>query len=366
MKIKSHEDNKSDLLTLSEEQIVIGVSANLTSVDGERMKQGISMAGDDINSKGGILGRQLKFIFEDDQGNPAGSENAVKKLVTQNIVALIGPHLSSCVTAVDQIAKEYKIPFVSGGTSPGLLDLNNPYFFRVRPSDSVEATIAAKFAVETLKTQKIGIFYNNNQYGTGAKDSIEKYLTRVKIPFVSESHISGIKDFKQQINKMIDFGVNALIIWAHNDEIVLIARQLYEMGANIPCIGSHALSMKQVLDLMKSEWVRDWFTVANYISTDSNPIIKKFVSSFYKKHNTEPELFAAIYYGATMLLSDAISRAGSTESSKICEAFLKTKEVESTIGKYYSNSNGEMVHESNIARITNKKPAIIEHFKIVF
>lgn len=347
-------------------KITIGVCTALTGsspLNGERTKQGVSLAAEEINKAGGILGKQVELIFQDDQAVPNGAVNAVNKLMSQNITAMIGPHLSGNVMAVQAIVQKNQKPMLSGGTSPSLLNAKNPWFFRIRASDSIVAKLAAKYLVENLKAKKIGMIFDNDAYGTGARDVAVEYLNSINIPVFAEGFNSGDKDMTGQLLKLKNNGIEALIIWAHDAEGAISAKQVKQLNLNVPIIGNPGFVTSSVLDLMDATSSEGIYAITDFIPTNSDEQTQKFVSAFKAKYNIAPELYAAAYYNATYVLADAIKRANSTDSEKIKQALLQTKDFKSTIGTLTSNEQGEMVHEAIIAQVKDKKASMISLVK---
>ncbi len=347
-------------------EILVGVSTGLTgsfTQDGEKVKDGILLAQDEINNKGGVLGKNIKFIFEDDQNNATTVVNVVNKLASENIVALLGPTLSSTVMAAEQTIKKNQIPCLTGATSPKLITLNNPYLFRVRASDSTTAKVAAKYAVDNLKAKKIGILYNNDEMGTGAKGVMEAYFKSINASYVSEGHNTGDKDMTGQLVKMKNAGVDTLLIWTHDQEFAVTARQIKELGLNVKVIGNPGLAMPQELNLMEKDWVEGFYCITDIVPTDTNENVQTFVKNFTAKYNTSPELYSSAYYGAAIILSEAITKAGSTDSDKICKALMEIKGLKGPEGEYNANDKGELLHECVIAQIKDKTPVMVDHVK---
>lgn len=347
-------------------EILIGVDTALTGaapLNGERTKQGINLAIEQINKNGGVLGKNLKAIFEDDQAVPNGAVNAVNKLMSQSIVGQIGPHLSGNVMAVQSIVEKNKKPMLVGGTSPSLTTTNNQWLFRIRASDSIVAKIAAKYLVEQLKATKVGIIFDNDAYGTGAKDVAVEYLKSINIPVFPEGYNSGDKDMTGQLIKMKNNNVDALIIWAHDAEAAIIAKQVKQLNLNIPVMGNPGFATSSVLDLMDSSTSDGIYTVTDFIPTNSDSKTQDFVKAFKEKYNIEPELYAAAYYDATYILADAIKRANSTDPDKIREALLQTKDLKGVIGTATCNEKGEMIHEAIVAQIKNNSAQMLSIVK---
>jgi branched-chain amino acid transport system substrate-binding protein len=347
----------------SEKDIVFGVSTAITGpapLEGERTKQAITMAVEEINQKGGVLGRPLKPLIEDDQNTANVAVNAVNKLISENVVTLLGPHRSGNASAVQHIVARNKIPFMTGGTSPKLVTFNNPYLFRIRASDQLVAKVAAKYAVEELKAKKVGVFYNNDEYGTGAKGVIEEYLKSIKIPVVSEGHNLGDKDMTGQIAKMKNEKIDCLISWSHVPETAVVVRQLKELNLNVPVIGGPTHTNQEFLGLVDAAAIEGHFSVTDFAADNPAPRVQDFTKRVKAKYNIVPEIYVASYYDATFALADAIKRANSAEREAIRKALSATTGLQGVMSTLSANDKNELVHEAVIVRIKNKVPQLVK------
>ncbi|MEN6316181.1 MAG: ABC transporter substrate-binding protein [Clostridiaceae bacterium] len=343
-------------------EILIGVSAAITGaapLDGERSMQGINMAVEEINANGGVLGKKLKITSEDDQNTSNIAVNVVNKLVAnKDIVAVLGPHRSANAMATEQIFADAKMPFLTGASSPNLVTkVNNPYFFRIRGSDSFVGQIIAKFALEKLKATKIGIIYNNDDYGIGGRDVVKEYLTgKGCAPVIMEGHNTGDMDMAGAITKCKDAGINCLIVYTHDPEAAILARQMNELGLDVPVVGPVTFTLPTFLSLVTAEETKGFYSVADFVSGNPDPLASNFQKAFKAKYGVDPDLFAAAYYTGVYILKDAIERAGEASREAIQKALLETKDLPSVYGKLYSNDRGEIVHSAVVTEIVDNKP----------
>lgn len=349
-------------------EILIGVSCAITGnfpLAGQRTKEGIELAVEEINAKGGVLGKKLTITVEDDQNTQTTAVNVVTKLLNENVCAVIGPHSSGNAAATQELYKNAKIPFLTGGSSPKLDQLGNEYFFRVRPSDIINGQVAAKYAVETLGAKKIGISYNNNDFGTGGRDDVQEALDRYGVEYVAVGHNAGDKDLTGQIMQLQSAGVDCIISWTDDAEVALTARQLYELGMeDTPVIASAGIVMDQVLNLLEPEYVEGWYSVTDFVSTNDDETVSAFVKAFNDKYGYNPELYASSYYSATYVLADAIERAGSADPQAVRDALAQTSDLKLPEGIYTCDSTGNMVHGCLIAQINNKVPTMVDYVTV--
>ena len=179
----------------SDDTIKLGILCSLTGnsqTNGGYAQQGAKMAVEEINAAGGINGKQIELVIEDDGGKADTAINAYNKLQSQKAVAIVGPMLSSLALAMDQNVQTGKIPLLIGATSAALTDnIDNPYFHRLRCSDTIMAEVAASYAVSNYGAKKIGIFYCSDDYGSGAMHTITKWCDANGVEYYEAGHNAG-------------------------------------------------------------------------------------------------------------------------------------------------------------------------------
>lgn len=343
--------------------IRIGITTALTGpspLNGQRTKEGVTMAVEEINANGGINGKTLEAVIEDDAATTSGTMNSINKLLSEDVVAIIGPHMSSNVVAVQEQLKEQKMPFLYGGSSPTLIELGNEYMFRVRPSDALACKIACKYLTDNLQCKNIGMIFDNDNWATSAKDVVEATLKEQNINFICEGYNTGDKDMTGQLTKLKNSGIDSLIIWGHDAEIAIIAKQIKEVGVDVPIMGSAGFAMSTVLDLIDPSVSEGICSVSEFTPFSDDERISGFVEKYHEKYNSDPDLYSAAYYDAVYLLKDAIERAGSTDSDKLRAALSETKGLTGVMSTMTASDKGEMIHEMNICRVQDGKAFVIE------
>lgn len=344
-------------------EIVFGLSTAVTGnfpLAGERTLQGVDLAVEEINAAGGVLGKKLTYIYEDDGNDATTAVNVVTKLLNEDVVAVIGPHTTGNTLAVQSLYAEAGMPFFSGGTGVKLEnEMDNKYFHRIRPSDSICGAIAAKFAVENLGAKKVGVDYNNNDFGTGGRDVVVATLQELGVEYVEVAHNSGDTDMTTQLMNLQAAGVDAVILWTDDAEDVVTARQAYELGLDIPFITSAGVVMQQVLDQMEPEYVEGWYSATDFVPANDDPVVKTFVEAFSAKYGIDPELYASAYYGTVKALAAAIEIAGSTDHEAVNDALTQIKDLPAPTGTMTYGAHGNMIHSLVITQIHDLKPSVV-------
>ena len=343
----------------------IGPITGATAIYGQAVMNGAELAINEINAAGGVLGKQLELYVADDGGLADTGINATNLIASQGVVAQVGPNLSGLALAVEGIVSEAGYPMLVGATSPKLVtEVDNEWLFRIRASDSIQAELAAVYATENLGCKKIGLFTNSNDYGTGARTVAEAYFKEHGIDYVTEEHNTGDTDMTSQILKLMNEGVDCVIVWTDDAETALAARQFYDLGLDVPVIGSTSISTPQVNELCEPEWLDNWYSCTDFTTSNPSEIVQNFVENFKAAYGEEPELYATTYYGSIYIVADAIGRAGSTDPAAIRDALAATEGLEGPLATYTADDIREMVHGGTICKMVDGKAEFLEYILV--
>jgi branched-chain amino acid transport system substrate-binding protein len=298
------------------------------AVYGVECKNGIDLAIEEINAAGGINGKQIVLISEDDEGNPEKTVSAYKKLTTKDgVKLLIGSLTSGCTQAVTKLAQAQKVvQLAPAATAPAVTDAGN-FIFRACFIDPFQGTVGGKFAVETLGSKKAAILYDvGNDYSVGLTENFEKsFVANGGAVVAKESYSTGDKDFNAQLTKIKNAKPDVVYLPDYYGTVALIAKQLRAQGITTPIVGADGWDG---LTENAGDEVLNGFYSNHYASDSTDENVKKFVAAFNTKYNKDPNAFAALGYDCVYLLKDAIIKAGSTDSEAVRAA------LESTDGQY--------------------------------
>lgn len=329
--------------------LCIGQTGSL-SLEGDRVVKSVNMAIEEINAAGGVLGCDLALIAEDDSGNADMSLVVAKKMgENKDVVALLGPHMTTGVLAVDQTARDYSLPCFVGGTALSISELDNPYIYRTRSSDRMNAYAAARYLVEDMGCTKIGMLYNNVDLGIGAKSIVEEFLATKDMELVAaEAHNPGDVDMTGGILNVKNAEADAIIVWCYPAEAAIITRQIRELGIDLPIIGGATFTSVAYYDALDETVCDGTYAVTDFVI--SNPDNAQWVSKFKEKYNgDEPENSSFEYYDAVYMLAEAIEKAGVADRQAIADAIPEIS-TEGNQGKLYADEYNDMVHKVIIAR----------------
>lgn len=294
------------------------------SAYGTQSRDAILLAVEEINAKGGILGKKVEMIVEDDENMPDKTMNALKKLVAKDkVVGFIGALTSKCTLAITKYSQAKKVIMITPTSTNDTVTDAGDYIFRSCYKDSFQGQVVAQFSYETLKAKRAAIIYDiTNDYSKGLTTNFTGKLKSLGGTVVAtESYSTGDKDFKAQLTKIKVANPDVLFIPDYYNTVSLIAKQVRAQGLNIPMVGADGWD--EITNNAGDEVLTCYY--CNHYHPEANdPDVQKFVKKFAAKHKITPNALAALAYDAAYILAESIQRAGSTNSDKIKVAMMKT------------------------------------------
>lgn len=323
---------------LAQDKIKIGEFASLTGKEaafGQSSHKGTILAIEAANAAGGLLGRQIELIAEDNQSKPGESATIAKKLITrEKVVALLGEVASSRSLEAGAVAQRYKIPMVSpASTNPKVTELGN-YIFRVCFVDSFQGAALAKFALADLKAINIAILHSvSSAYSVGlAKYFKDRFIKDGGKVVVEASYSEGDKDFKAQLTSIKAASPDAIFVPGYYTEAALICKQARDIGLTLPIFGGDGWEAPALLEIGGAA-VEGTYYSTHYSPEAPSETVRTFVKNYRQRWGEVPDAMAALGYDSAIVLIDAIKRAGGTEPAKIRDALAATKNVQGVTGR---------------------------------
>lgn len=318
-------------------EILIGHYGSMTgptATFGQSTDEGIRLALDEINGAGGVLGKQVKVLTEDDQSKPTEAVNAVEKLISrENVVAVIGEVASSNSLAAAPVAQRASIPMLTpASTNPKVTEVGD-YIFRSCFIDPFQGGVMAKFAINELKAKRLAVLYDvNSDYSMGLRQFFTEEIKRAGGQIVAdEAYTQQDQDFRGQLTKIKNANPEAIYVPGYYTQVGAIARQAKELGVNVPLLGGDGWDSEKTTEIGGDAVNGNYFT-NHYSPEEDRPEVKTFVDGYRKKYNKTPDAMAILGYDAMRLMADAITRAGSTDGSKIRDALAATKDFPGASG----------------------------------
>jgi branched-chain amino acid transport system substrate-binding protein len=347
--------------TKKNDAIKIGEYASLTGKEasfGQQSHKGLRLAIDEINAAGGVLGKQLELITEDNQTKPGESATAVKKLLSRDrVVALIGEVASGRSLEAAPLAQAAKIPMIAPAATNPTVTQTGDYIFRVCFIDPFQGTVMAKFAKDDLKAKKVAVLSSvSNAYSVGLAKFFRETFLADGGQIVSEKNFSeGDKDFRAQLTAVKAAGADAVFVPSYYTEAALLVRQARDLGMAVPFFGGDGWVADQLLEI-GGEALNGCYYSTHFSPENKEPVVQEFVKKFRAKWNNEtPDAFAALGYDAGYVLVDAIKRAGTTAGPQLRDALAATKNFKGVTGVTNIDANRDASKPAAIIAIKGGK-----------
>lgn len=317
--------------------IRVGHFASLTgdtATFGRSTDNGIRMKIEEVNGAGGVLGRPLDLVTEDDRSITEEARTAAQKLLQRDeVVALLGEVASSRSLAAAPEAQRAHVPMISpASTNPRVTEVGD-YVFRACFIDPFQGAVMAKFARETLGADRVAILFDFKQdYSVGLADFFRKTFEAQGGKIVAdERYTSGDIEFRAQLTKIRATHPDAVFVPGYYTEAGLIAKQARELGIDVPLLGGDGWDSTRTLEIGGSAVEGSYFS--NHYAADSDsPLVQEFVKKYRSKYGEVPDAMAVLGYDAAGILVDALDRAGTTEGPALRDAIAATKDYPGVSG----------------------------------
>ena len=331
-----------------QEKIRIGL---LMSMTGDTANFGISssnairMAADDVNKSGGINGKQIELLLQDDRSDPTEAANITTRFVSQDGVhAIIGEVGSSRTLAAAPIAQSAKIPMLTpSSTNPDVTRKGN-YIFRSCFIDTVQGPAMAQFAAKSLNARRAALMIDRrNDYSTGLEKPITDVYTRLGGQIVvTQSYQAGDQDFNAQITSIKGANPDVIFVPGYYGDVGLIAKQARDKGLTAPLIGGDGWDSPSLYQIGGAALNGSYFT-NHYSPNDTDPRVQNFVKDYQNRFGSVPDALAATGYDAALIMFDAIRRANSLDGTAIRNALAATRDFPGVTGTVTFNENRDAV-----------------------
>lgn len=352
-------DSGGDAGAASANEIRIGQFGSMTGGEatfGQSTDKGVRLAIDAKNAAGGIKGRKIVLITEDNQGKPEEAAAVVKKLIAQDkVVALLGEVASTRSLAAAPIAQANKIPMISpSSTNPKVTQVGD-YIFRVCFIDPFQGPVMAKFARENLKLKKVAILKDlKSDYSLGLAEFFVKKFKEMGGEIVAEQNFqTGDSDFKAQLTQIRSANPDAIFIPAYYTEVGLIARQARQLGLKAVLLGGDGWDSPKLFEI-GAQAVEGAYFSNHYASESPVPATQDFIKRYKEKYNETPDGLAAAGYDAAMILISAIERAPTPTPEAIRAELAKTVDFDGATGKITINSERNADKDAFIVKVEGK------------
>jgi branched-chain amino acid transport system substrate-binding protein len=291
--------------------IKIGAAFDLSGFQafgGKPEKLGAELAVEEINANGGLHGRMLQLIVEDDQSKPELSVSKINKLITQDkVVAVVGGTSGDAAVAEGVIAQKNKVPFLTPtGYNRTEAQANNKYSFELVPDYDSCVEILLKYVTEDLGAKKIGFLRLTRLWGVQASEALHELKDKYGVTIVREETLNDTdKDMTPQLTNIMAADPDILFIWAAVPATGIILKNAKQLGIDIPIIGNPIIANKAT-PAVAGEAADGAIGAATMIWTDPLPRQAAYVENYEKKYDLKPDMWDAAAYDGIYLIAEAI------------------------------------------------------------
>ncbi len=312
---------------------------------------GAKLALDAVNKAGGVLGKPMELVTEDDQTTNPGAVLAFSKLASQpDIVAFLGSIRSTQNHAMAPDILKTGKPVCFGGTDPVLTHMGNPWLFRFRPNDSYSARVIADFGIGTLAKKKWAVVHSTDAFGSsGAKALTEALGKSGATVALDQGYTNQSQDFTPVVLAIRQSGADVIgSYFTFENDLGIFARQLRQLGVTVPWVGSPSITNVTALKLAGPA-LYGTYGVADY-AEESSDAARAFGKLYRDTYRLEPDNQSSWTYDAVTVLAKAINAAGKTDPGAIRTAILAVKGVAGAEGTYDFDANGDGLHGYNVVQ----------------
>lgn len=301
------------------------------------------LAAADYNAKGGLLGRQIELVIEDDVCKPEIAANSAAKVIGDDVIAVIGHICSGATKSAMGIYNEAGIPAISpSATNPALTQSGEyPNFFRTIAPDDAQAATDAEFIARNLGLKNVAVLHDKQDYGKGFADFSVIALESLGVNIVLyEGITAGAVDYSAVLTKINNSDAEGIVYGGYHPEASKLVQQMSQLGMDIPFVSDDGVKDDTFIS------VAGEFAEGVYASgprdTSSNPMHKVAVSAHNTEWNEDPGAFFINAYAAAIVLFEAIKSADSTDGAAIMSA-LRSNYVETPLGSISFDQNGDAI-----------------------
>ena len=331
---------------------------------GNNWKNGSSLAVDEINAAGGILGKKIQLEFVDTGSDPGKARAAIQRALDDKPVAIFGPIYSGSVSATLQLTNEAQVPQVIGGEAANLTAQGSKYLFRTSFGQNVSMPKIANYLRDAVKAKSLAIIFVNNDFGKGGRNAIMKELESRGIKVVADvSTESGQADFAADVIKLKGANADAIFVYLNEEESARFLIEAKKQGLDKPLIGETTLLGQKVIDLAKD--------AANGVkghvglTVDAPiPAIQAFGKKFEAKFNYKPDHNGVKGYIAPYMIKAAAEKAGNLDAKAIAAALhgltITPDKVPGILIEATWDETGEIDRISFLAEVKEGKQVITQ------
>ena len=344
--------------------IKIGGIAPLTgsvSVYGLLVQAGVNLAVEEVNKNGGLLGSQVEIVWMDDTGDAVEATNIYNQLVSEGIVALVGPVTTTPTLAVGTRAAADNMPMITASATAYAVTSAGPNVFRACFLDPFQAELMAIYAAESLKAAKVAVLYDNtNDYSIGLAESFQSKAKELGLEVVAaESAVASDADYTPQLSKIADAQPDAVFVCYYVETAALMLRQAVDVGLEAIMMGPDGWAdiqkqLEDAPDLLNNAVYCDAFS-----TEDQSPAAQAFITAFTEKYGQSPAGFNALGYDAAKIILTALEKSGNAADKQAVIDQLQATDLELSTGRIRFDDHNDPIKSAFIMGFKDGAPVLI-------
>jgi branched-chain amino acid transport system substrate-binding protein len=318
-------------------EIVVGEYGSMTGAEatfGVSTHNGVMLAVDEINARGGVHGKKIRVVAEDDQSKAEEAANAVMKLISQDqVAAVIGEVASSNSLAAAPVCQSSRIPMITPSSTHPSVTRVGDFIFRMCFIDSYQGPVMARYLREELHVATAALLTDTrSDYSRGLGDAFSATFEQLGGKIVARQNFSkGDSDFRAQLTAIRATNPDVLFVPGYYNDVGQIAIQARDLGMTQPLVGGDGWESPKLLEI-GGKALEGCYYSNHYFVGDPAPTVRRFVTTYEQKYGAKPDSLAALGYDAMQLLAQAMQRAATLDGDAIRKQIVATKDFAGVTG----------------------------------
>ena len=331
---------------------------------GTNFRDGAVLAIDEVNAKGGILGRKINAPQSDTQSNPGISRAQVQKAIDGDPYVILGPVFSGSVKVNMVLAQQAEVPQFTGAEAADITAMGNPYIFRTSFGQQMSMPKIANYIRDGLKAKTVAVLWVNNDFGKGGRDTFVKEMAARGIKVVADvSTESGQVDFAADVVKVKGANADAIFVYTNEEESARFLREARKQGVTKPLIGETTLLGQKVIDMAGEAANGARGHVA--LSADAPlPAVQAFKEKFVKRFGYVPDHNGLKGYTAVYAVKYATQKIGKFDRKLLAKTMhgltIKPAEEPGILMEATWDDKGDIDRISFLAEVVGGKQKIVQ------
>jgi len=334
------------------------------AVSGTNFRDGMLIAIDEINAKGGLLGRKIDTPVLDTQSDAGISRAQVQKVLDNSPYVIIGPVFSGSVLVDMLLTQQAQIPEIVGGEAAAITQKNNPYVFRTSFGQQFSMPKIANYIRDRIKAKSVAVLWVNNDFGKGGRDNFIKEMNARGIKVAADiSTESGQADFSADVVKLKAANADAIFVYTNEEESARFLREAKKQGIDKPLIGETTLLGQKVIELAgpAANGVRGHVG----LTVDAPvPAVEEFAEKFRKRFNYVCDHNGIKGYTGVYFIKHVTEKIGKLDSKAFAQAAhditILPKDEPGILMEATWDKNGDIDRISFLGEVVDGKQKIVE------